>query len=43
MHEAKSLVERSGKRLPEKDDQFTLTIQMQGRDGCHLLHATVER
>jgi len=27
------VVERNGKRLPEKDDQFTLTSQVQGRDG----------
>ncbi|BDU18093.1 hydrolase or metal-binding protein [Lysobacter auxotrophicus] len=27
------VVERNGKRLPEKDDQFTLTSQMQNRDG----------
>ncbi|MFA9439960.1 hydrolase or metal-binding protein [Uliginosibacterium sp. sgz301328] len=27
------VVERQGKRLPEKDDQFTLTSQIQGRDG----------
>ncbi len=26
-------VERSGKRLPEKDDQFTITSQVQGADG----------
>ena len=31
------VVERNGKRLPEKDDQFTLTSQIQGRDGW-LLH-----
>lgn len=31
------VVERNGKRLPEKDDQFTLTSQVQGRDGW-LLH-----
>ncbi|WP_447737523.1 recombination directionality factor [Rhodanobacter soli] len=31
------VVERNGKRLPEKDDQFTLTSQMQGRDGW-ILH-----
>lgn len=31
------LVEKHGKRLPEKDDQFTLTSQVQGRDGW-LLH-----
>ena len=27
------VIERNGKRLPEKDDQFTLTSQVQGRDG----------
>ena len=27
------VVERNGKRLPEKDDEFTLTSQVQGRDG----------
>lgn len=27
------LVERNGKRLPEKDDQFTLTSQVQNREG----------
>ena len=27
------VVERNGKRLPEKDDQFTLTTQVQTRDG----------
>ena len=31
------VVEKNGKRLPEKDDQFTLTTQVQGRDGW-LLH-----
>jgi hypothetical protein len=31
------VVERNGKRLPEKDDQFTLTTQVQNRDGW-LLH-----
>jgi hypothetical protein len=30
------VVEKNGKRLPEKDDQFTLTSQVQGRDGWHL-------
>ncbi|MGC3963619.1 MAG: hydrolase or metal-binding protein [Rhodocyclaceae bacterium] len=34
------MVERNGKRLPEKDDHFTLTTQVQGRDGwmLHPLH-----
>ena len=27
------VIERNGKRLPEKDDQFTLTSQIQTRDG----------
>ena len=27
------VVERNGKRLPEKDDQFTITTQVQTRDG----------
>jgi hypothetical protein len=27
------IVERNGKRLPEKDDQFTITSQVQNRDG----------
>ena len=27
------VVERNGKRLPEKDDQFTLTSQVQNREG----------
>ena len=27
------VVEKNGKRLPEKDDEFTLTSQVQGRDG----------
>ena len=27
------LVEKAGKRLPEKDDQFTITSQVQGKDG----------
>jgi hypothetical protein len=31
------VVEKNGKRLPEKDDQFTITTQVQGRDGW-LLH-----
>ncbi|VVE16097.1 phage capsid protein [Pandoraea soli] len=30
------VVERNGKRLPEKDDQFTLTTQIQQRDGWML-------
>ena len=31
------VIERNGKRLPEKDDQFTITSQVQGKDGW-LLH-----
>ncbi|RRI45732.1 hydrolase or metal-binding protein [Pseudomonas aeruginosa] len=31
------VVKKNGKRLPEKDDQFTITSQVQGRDGW-LLH-----
>ncbi|WAL81846.1 hydrolase or metal-binding protein [Pandoraea sp. XJJ-1] len=31
------IVEKNGKRLPEKDDQFTITTQMQNRDGW-ILH-----
>ena len=31
------MIEKNGKRLPEKDDQFTITSQVQGRDGW-LLH-----
>ena len=27
------MVEKSGKRLPEKDDQFTITSQIQGKEG----------
>lgn len=27
------VIERNGKRLPEKDDQFTITTQVQSRDG----------
>lgn len=27
------VVEKGGKRLPEKDDQFTITSQVQGKDG----------
>ncbi|WP_350016214.1 hydrolase or metal-binding protein [Rhodanobacter sp. IGA1.0] len=35
------VVERNGKRLPEKDDQFTLTTQVQSRDGW-VLHPSDE-
>lgn len=31
------VIEKNGKRLPEKDDQFTITSQVQGRNGW-LLH-----
>ena len=31
------VVEKNGKRLPEKDDQFTITSQVQSKDGW-LLH-----
>ncbi|MEN7528920.1 phage capsid protein [Cupriavidus sp. DL-D2] len=31
------VVEKNGKKLPEKDDQFTLTTQLQNRDGW-ILH-----
>lgn len=27
------IVEKNGKRLPEKEDQFTITTQVQTRDG----------
>lgn len=35
------VVEKNGKRLPEKDDCFTITTQLQNRDGwlLHPLHA----
>lgn len=36
------VVERNGKRLPEKDDQFTLTSQIQGREGW-VLHPLDEK
>lgn len=36
------VVERNGKRLPEKDDQFTLTTQVQTRDGW-VLHPLDEQ
>ena len=39
------VVERNGKRLPEKDDQFTLTTQVQNRDGwvLHPLDETLHQ
>ncbi len=36
------VVEKNGKRLPEKDDQFTITTQVQNRDGW-LLHPVDEQ
>jgi hypothetical protein len=32
------VVEKNGKRLPEKDDQFTITSQIQSRDGGWINH-----
>ena len=32
------IVEKAGKRLPEKDDEFTLTSQVQSRDGGWVNH-----
>ncbi|WGS50137.1 phage capsid protein [Paraburkholderia sp. D15] len=39
------VVEKAGKRLPEKDDQFTLTTQVQQRDGwmLHPLNETLRK
>src|SRR5690606_9138357 len=39
------VVERNGKRLPEKDDQFTITSQVQTKDGwvLHLLDETLRK
>jgi hypothetical protein len=39
------VVEKDGKRLPQKDDQFTLTSQVQNRDGwmLHPLDETLRR
>ncbi|MEX3930373.1 phage capsid protein [Paraburkholderia phymatum] len=39
------VVEKNGKRLPEKDDQFTLTTQVQNRDGwmLHPLNDTLRK
>lgn len=31
------IVEKNGKRLPEKDDQFTITSQIQNKDGSNTL------
>lgn len=37
------VIEKNGKRLPEKDDQFTITSQIQGKDGWvkHQLNETL--
>lgn len=35
------VVEKNGKRLPEKDDEFTITSQVQSRDGW-VLHPVDE-
>ena len=32
------IVEKNGKRLPEKDDQFTITTQVQNKDGTWIPH-----
>lgn len=39
------MVEKNGKRLPEKDDQFTITSQVQSRDGwlLHPLNETLRK
>lgn len=39
------VVEKQGKRLPEKDDQFTITTQVQQRDGwmLHPLNETLRK
>lgn len=39
------VVEKNGKRLPEKDDQFTLTTQVQNREGwmIHPLNETLRK
>lgn len=39
------VVERHGKRLPEKDDEFTITTQIQNKDGwiAHPLDASLHR
>ncbi|OIQ90424.1 hypothetical protein GALL_276580 [mine drainage metagenome] len=38
------MVEKNGKRLPEKDDSFTITTQVQNKDGwlLHPLHAKLQ-
>jgi hypothetical protein len=39
------MVEKNGKQLPEKDDEFTITTQVQGRDGwiVHPIDATLRK
>lgn len=39
------VVEKNGKRLPEKDDQFTITSQVQNRDGwvLHPFHEALRK
>jgi hypothetical protein len=37
------VVEKNGKRLPEKDDQFTITSQIQSRDGGWINHPLDEK
>jgi hypothetical protein len=32
------VVEKNGKRLQEKDEQFTITSQVQNRDGWVIIH-----
>ena len=38
------MIEKNGKRLPEKDDSFTITTQVQNKDGwlLHPLHAKLQ-
>jgi hypothetical protein len=36
------IVEKNGKRLPEKDDSFTLTTQVQNKEGWMLASAAPE-
>lgn len=37
------VVEKHGKRLPEKDDQFTITTQVQNKDGRIVSTARADR
>lgn len=39
------MIEKNGKRLPEKDDQFTITSQIQSKEGWvkHPLMISFER